>query len=101
LTAALLAPALLVMTCGAAAAWAARHVVKRIAGLLAAMTGAALASAAIGAGEALPLAGVAVALAQTLMGVALAVRLHERYGVGEIPDIDEADARREPAEPDA
>jgi hypothetical protein len=101
LAAAALAMAIAVMACGIGAGWSARNAAKRVAGTLAAMTGAALALAALGASEAHVLAGIVVALVQTAIGAALVVRLHEHYGGGEAPDIDAADAQREPAEPDA
>lgn len=93
--------AVAVMTSGAAVAWSARNLAKRIFALMIAMTGSALALAALGAPPSAILAGAAVSFAHLLVGLGLLVRAHEHYGSAELSDIDVADAQREPVEPKA
>ncbi len=89
---ALVALAVALVMCGVFAAWVSANVVKRVAALAVAMLGALTGAAALGAPSALLVAGAAAGFAHLAVGVAVAVRLQERYGAAETPEINAADA---------
>jgi hypothetical protein len=83
---------------GAVAAFASANALKKIAAVVLALTGAALALAALQAPTIALVAAVAIGLAYAIVGVAVAVRLQEAYGVVETDEIDAADQQDEPRE---
>lgn len=76
---------------GAAAALLSGNAIKRLGGVLVSGFGAIASLAAMGAGSQAVVAGVAVLFAYAVLGAAIVVRLQERYGSIEAPDIDAAD----------
>ncbi|MBC7768117.1 MAG: hypothetical protein H7124_04970 [Phycisphaerales bacterium] len=92
-----LAGAVALMVCGAAAAWVSANALKRVAGGVIALVGAMIALAALQAPTGLLVAGAAVAFAHTALGVAIAVRVQEAYGAVEAPEIDQADRQDDSA----
>jgi hypothetical protein len=95
-----LALAIALVLGGAVAAFASRTVLKKVAALLTALVGAALAGALIGAPSNLLIAAAAIAFAYCAIGVAVAVRLQEAYGSIDTSDLDAADEQDEPPEPE-
>lgn len=97
----LLAVAFALVFGGAATALTGVNLVKRVAGVIAALTGAMLGLATLGASAAMLIAAVAVALAYCALGASLIVRFHESYGAIETEAIDDGDRKDEPREPQA
>lgn len=95
---ALLAVAIVLMMAGAASAWVSPNAGKRVGGIVIAWMGAVAALAALRAPSALLVAGLAVGFAYVVVAAAMMVRLQESYGGVEAPDIDAAEAEREPPE---
>ena len=97
----LLAAALALVFCGTATALTGANLVKRIGGVLAALTGAIIGLAALGAGAGALIAAVAIAFAFCALGASLLVRLQESHGAIETAAIDGGDQADEPLEPRA
>jgi hypothetical protein len=95
----LIAAAAGLLLLGATAAWSASNALKKLVGLAIAWLGALAACAALSAPEMVTVAGGATGLAYLIIGAAISVRLHERFGSAETPDIDAADAADEAGEP--
>lgn len=85
---------------GAVAAFASANALKKVAGTLIALAGAATALAALQAPSLAVIAAVAIAFAYAVVGVAVVVRVQEAYGDIESDEIDAADRRDEPREPE-
>lgn len=95
-----LALAVALVAGGAVAAFTSSNALKKVAALLTALVGAALAIALLGAPSSVLIAVAAIAFAYCVVGVAVIVRLQEAYGSIEISDIDGADEQDEPREPE-
>ena len=95
-----LALAIALVAGGAVAAFASSNALKKIAAVLTALVGAALAAAMMGAPGAVLTAVAAVAFAYCALGVAVVVRLQEAYGSIEANELDAADEQDEPREPE-
>lgn len=95
----LLAVAFALVFGGAATALTGANMVKRVAGVIAALTGAMLGLANLGASSAMLIAAVAIALAYCALGASLIVRFQESYGAIETQAIDDGDRNDEPREP--
>ena len=95
---ALLGASILLSIAGGAAALIAPNLIKRLAGIAVAQTGAMIALAALGAPSQALVAAGAIAFAQIAGGVAILVRLQESYGDTEAGEFDAADAADEPSE---
>lgn len=91
LTRAIFAAALVLLMCGAVAAWASNNAIKRLAGIALSMLGAILGLAALGAPNALLIAAACALFVQLAIGAAVTVRLQEDYGAIEAPETDQAD----------
>ena len=96
---ALVAVAVALTVCGVFAAWVSTNVIKRLAALTAALLGALLGAAALGAPDVLAIGGAALGLAQLAVGAAVAVRLQESYTTVETPEINAADADEDASGP--
>jgi hypothetical protein len=96
-----LALAVALIAGGSVAAFARANALKRLAGVLIALAGAALALAILQTPGPAVLAVIAIALAYVTLGNAVAVRLQEAYGAIESDEIDSADQQDEPQEPGA
>ncbi len=96
-----LAVATFLTLAGAVAALSSGNAMKRLAGVLVALVGAALALAALGAPEESLTTAVAIAFGYAVVGVAVIVRLQETYGGVGAAEVDAADAQSEPREPEA
>ncbi len=90
--------ALALIAGGAVTAFAAGNAIKKLAGVLVALVGAALVLGVVGAPSVAIVAAVAIALGYATIGVSLAVRAQEVYGVIEEHDLDAADAQQESPE---
>ena len=95
-----LALAIALVAGGAVAAFASSNALKKIAAVLTALVGAALAAAMLGAPDGVLIAVAAVAFAYCALGVAVVVRLQEAYGSIEASELDAADEQDEPREPE-
>ena len=95
------AAALVLLLIGAIVALSSANAVKRLGGAVITLIAALLGLAVLEAPAAALSVGVAVMFATLAIGVALGVRLQEAYGAVESPDINQADAQSEAAEPDA
>lgn len=97
----LLAVGLALTLFGVSSAFIANNVWKRLGGVLAALMGAAIGSAGLGAEAEAPIAIAAIAFAYCALGAALSVRIQEAYSGVEAPALDRADADEELREPSA
>lgn len=89
------AAAVALLMIGAVGAWTAANGVKRIVGIVIALTGAVLGCAGLMAPQGAAVAGVAVGFAYVIVAVAVLVRLQEAYGGVETPEIDREEAEAE------
>lgn len=89
--------AALVFAGGVAAATSANGL-KRVIGAALALTGAALALAALRVDQDLTIAAAAALFGFAAIGAAIVVRLQESYGAGTVADFDAADRDSEPVE---
>ncbi len=95
-----LALAMALVAGGAVAAFVSSNALKKVAAVLTALVGAALAAALLGAPGGVLIAAAAIAFAYCVVGVAVVVRLQEVYGSIETRDLDAADEQDEPREPE-
>jgi hypothetical protein len=95
-----LALAMALVAGGAVAAFVSSNALKKVAAVLTALVGAALAAALLGAPSGVLIAAAAVAFAYCVVGVAAVVRLQEAYGSIESSELDAADEQDEPKEPE-
>lgn len=95
-----LALSVVLLSGGAVAAFASANTLKKVAAVLIALAGAALALAALQAPSLAIVASIAIAFGYAVVGVAVVVRLQEAYGSIESDEIDAADRQDEPREPE-
>lgn len=91
-----LALAVTVIASGAVAAFSSPSALKKLAAIVIALTGAALALALLQAPSIAVGAAVAIAFAYAVVGVALIARLQEAYGGIDADEFDAADQDDEP-----
>jgi hypothetical protein len=93
-----LALAVALVVGGALSAFASSNALKRVAAVVIALFGAALALGALGAPAIGVVGAVAIAFGYAVAGVSIVVLLQETYGSVEVRDVDAADERDEPQE---
>lgn len=93
-----LALAIALVVGGAVSAFASNNALKRVAAVLVALLGAALALGALGAPAIAVTGAVAIAFGYLVAGVAVVVLLQETYGAVEVRELDAADEGDEPQE---
>jgi hypothetical protein len=95
-----LALAIALVAGGAVASFASNNALKKVAAVLTALVGAALAAALLGAPNSLLIAVAAIGFSYCVVGIAVVVRLQEAYGAIEASELDAVDEQDEPREPE-